>query len=97
MAVNILKRALADTNNLVRGMALRALTSIRVREIAEIARLSLEEHASDRSHFVRRIVAIGISKLYGFCPEFKEDLKQLIVRLLADNTPLVFGVALQTV
>jgi len=52
-------------------MALRALSSIRVREIAEVARLSIEQHVLDDSPFVRRIAALGINKLHSFCPEFK--------------------------
>lgn len=96
MAVNILQRALSDKNALVRGMALRALSSIRVQEIAEIARLSIEQHVMDESPFVRRIAAIGIGKLYGFCPDFKEDLKTLLERILNDTNPLVFGAAIQT-
>ncbi|CAL6025473.1 Adaptor_protein complex large chain subunit BetaA [Hexamita inflata] len=96
MAVNILQRALSDKNALVRGIALRALSSIRVREIAEVARLSIEQHVNDESPFVRRIAALGISKLYSFCPEFAMDLRVLLERSLNDMNHLVFGAALQT-
>lgn len=77
-------------------MALRALSSIRVREIAEVARLSIEQHVLDESPFVRRIAALGINKLYSFCPEFKADLRKLLERALDDSVPMVFGAALQT-
>lgn len=96
MAVNILQRALSDKNALVRGMALRALSSIRVREIAEVARLSIEQHILDDSPLVRRIAVLGINKLYSFCPEFKADLRKLLERSLDDTVPVVFGAALQT-
>ena len=64
---------------------MRALTSIRVREIAEVAKISLEQHRSDDAAFVRRIIAIGVGKLVSFCPEFAPDMKTLLGDLLNDQ------------
>ena len=63
---------------------MRALTSIRVREIAEVAKMSLEQHKNDEAAFVRRIIALGVGKLVSFCPEFVLEMRGLLAELLAD-------------
>ncbi|KAK3712982.1 hypothetical protein QZH41_012836 [Actinostola sp. cb2023] len=53
-----------DPNQLIRGSALRVLSSIRVPVIAPILMLSIKEGVVDMSPFVRKTSAHAIPKLY---------------------------------
>uniref|UniRef100_A0A3B4YXI1 AP-3 complex subunit beta n=1 Tax=Stegastes partitus TaxID=144197 RepID=A0A3B4YXI1_9TELE len=75
---------------LIRASALRVLSSIRVTIIVPIMMLAIKEAASDMSPYVRKTAAHAIPKLY-LDPEQKDQLIEVIEKLLADKTTLVAG------
>ncbi|KAL0271642.1 UNVERIFIED_CONTAM: hypothetical protein PYX00_008670 [Menopon gallinae] len=93
LSISTFQRALKDPNQLIRASALRVLSSIRVPMIVPIVMLAIKDSASDMSPYVRKTAAHAIPKLYSLDPEQKEDLIQLIEKLLSDKTTLVVGSA----
>lgn len=55
---------LQDPNQLIRGSALRVLSSIRVSMIVPIVMLAIRDAAADMSPYVRKTAAHAIPKLY---------------------------------
>ncbi|KAL3884495.1 hypothetical protein ACJMK2_024630 [Sinanodonta woodiana] len=95
LSISTFQRALKDPNQLIRASALRVLSSIRVQMIAPIMMLAIKESVMDMSPFVRKTAAHGIPKMYSLDPEHKEQLIEVIEKLLADKTTLVAGSAIQ--
>ncbi|XP_078473545.1 AP-3 complex subunit beta-2 [Lampetra fluviatilis] len=91
LSISTFQRALKDPNQLIRASALRVLSSIRVPIIVPIMMLSIKEAASDMSPYVRKTAAHAIPKLYSLDPDQKDQLIEVIERLLADKTTLVAG------
>uniref|UniRef100_A0A8C6U734 AP-3 complex subunit beta n=1 Tax=Neogobius melanostomus TaxID=47308 RepID=A0A8C6U734_9GOBI len=77
LSISTFQRGLKDPNQLIRASALRVLSSIRA--------------ASDMSPYVRKTAAHAIPKLYSLDPEQKDQLIEVIEKLLADKTTLVAG------
>ncbi|KAL8163454.1 UNVERIFIED_CONTAM: AP-3 complex subunit beta-2 [Gekko kuhli] len=84
-------RGLKDPNQLIRASALRVLSSIRVPIIVPIMMLAIKEAASDMSPYVRKTAAHAIPKLYSLDSDQKDQLIEVIEKLLADKTTLVAG------
>ncbi|KAK3599723.1 hypothetical protein CHS0354_037195 [Potamilus streckersoni] len=95
LSISTFQRALKDPNQLIRASALRVLSSIRVQMIAPIMMLAIKESVMDMSPFVRKTAAHAIPKMYSLDPEQKEQLIEVIEKLLADKTTLVAGSAIQ--
>lgn len=93
LSISTFQRALKDPNQLIRASALRVLSSIRVTVIVPIMLPAIKESAVDMSPFVRKTAAHAIPKLYSLDPEMKEELINIIEKLLADRTTLVIGSA----
>lgn len=93
LSISTFQRALKDPNQLIRASALRVLSSIRVSMIVPIVMLSIRDAASDMSPYVRKTVAHAIPKLYSLDEEQKDDLIEVIEKLLSDKTTLVVGSA----
>ncbi|XP_045112281.1 AP-3 complex subunit beta-2-like [Portunus trituberculatus] len=93
LSISTFQRALKDPNQLIRACALRVLSSIRVPVIVPIMMLSIKDAVSDMSPYVRKTAAHAIPKLYNLDPEQKEELIQVIEKLLSDETTLVVGSA----
>jgi len=93
LSISTFQRALKDPNQLIRASALRVLSSIRVGMIAPILMLAIRESASDLSPYVRKTAAHAIPKLYSLDPEQKDELINVIEKLLSDRTTLVVGSA----
>lgn len=93
LSISTFQRALKDPNQLIRASALRVLSSIRVSMIVPIVMLSIRDAASDMSPYVRKTVAHAIPKLYSLDEEQKDDLIEVIEKLLSDRTTLVVGSA----
>uniref|UniRef100_A0A7N9AL04 AP-3 complex subunit beta n=1 Tax=Mastacembelus armatus TaxID=205130 RepID=A0A7N9AL04_9TELE len=91
LKLEAMKRIVADPNQLIRASALRVLSSIRVTIIVPIMMLAIKEAASDMSPYVRKTAAHAIPKLYSLDPEQKDQLIEVIEKLLADKTTLVAG------
>lgn len=75
-----------DPNQLIRASALRVLSSIRVPIITTIMMLAIKEAVSDMSPYVRKTAANAITKLYNLEPDLKDELIEIIEKLLGDKT-----------
>lgn len=64
LSVNTFQKDLADPNPLIRAMALRVLSSIRVPMIASIVALAIKKAAADTSPYVRKAAALAIPKCF---------------------------------
>lgn len=93
LSISTFQRALKDPNQLIRASALRVLSSIRVSMIVPIVMLAIREAATDMSPYVRKTVAHAIPKLYSLDEEQKDDLIEVIEKLLSDRSTLVVGSA----
>ncbi|KAL1235440.1 AP-3 complex subunit [Trichinella spiralis] len=93
LSISTFQRALKDPNQLIRASALRVLSSIRVPIIVPIMMLVIKESVRDMSAYVRKVAAHAIPKLYLLDPELKDQLIEIISRLLADKATLVIGSA----
>ncbi|XP_076039597.1 adaptor related protein complex 3 subunit ruby isoform X2 [Oratosquilla oratoria] len=93
LSISTFQRALKDPNQLIRGSALRVLSSIRVPVIVPIMMLAIKDAVCDMSPYVRKTAAHAIPKLYSLDPEQKDELMQVIEKLLSDKTTLVVGSA----
>ncbi|XP_062926968.1 AP-3 complex subunit beta-2 isoform X3 [Mobula hypostoma] len=91
LSISTFQRGLKDPNQLIRASALRVLSSIRVTIIVPIMMLAIKEAASDMSPYVRKTAAHAIPKLYSLDQDQKEQLIEVIEKLLADKTTLVAG------
>ncbi|XP_071846020.1 AP-3 complex subunit beta-2-like isoform X2 [Apostichopus japonicus] len=91
LSISTFQKGLKDPNQLIRASALRVLSSIRVPMIVPIMMLAIKESVNDMSPYVRKTAAHAIPKLYSLEPEQKEELVEVIGKLLADKTTLVAG------
>jgi AP-3 complex subunit beta len=94
LAINSFQRDLSDSNQLIRGLALRVLCGIRVREIVQIQIMSVKKCASDSSPFVRKSAAHCVGKIHQIDPDTKGELVEIIDRLLGDKTTAVLSSAI---
>ncbi|XP_062290410.1 AP-3 complex subunit beta-1 isoform X1 [Scomber scombrus] len=91
LSISTFQRALKDPNQFIRASALRVLSSIRVPIIVPIMMLAIKEAAADMSPYVRKTSAHAIQKLYSLDPDQKEQLIEVIEKLLKDKSTLVAG------
>lgn len=91
LSISTFQRGLKDSNQMIRASALRVLSSIRVSIIVPIMLLAIKEGVSDMCPFVRKTAAHAIPKLYSLDPEQKDNLIEIIDKILADRTTLVAG------
>uniref|UniRef100_A0A669F6Z9 AP-3 complex subunit beta n=1 Tax=Oreochromis niloticus TaxID=8128 RepID=A0A669F6Z9_ORENI len=91
LSISTFQRALKDPNQFIRASALRVLSSIRVPIIVPIMMLAIKEAAADLSPYVRKTSAHAIQKLYSLDPDQKEQLIEVIEKLLKDKSTLVAG------
>lgn len=75
LAINAFQRDLSDEHELIRGLALRTLTSIRVEDIQAVQALAIRTCARDISPYVRKIAANAIPKICVDMPR-KNDLRE---------------------
>lgn len=64
LSINTFQKDLSDHNPLIRAMALRVLSSIKVPIIGSIVVLGIRKCASDTSPYVRKAAALAIPKAY---------------------------------
>ncbi|KAG1662788.1 AP-3 complex subunit beta-1 [Nymphon striatum] len=93
LSISTFQRGLKDPNQLIRASALRVLSSIRVPVIVPIMMLGIKDSVSDMSPYVRKTAAHAIPKLYSLDPDQKDELIEVIEKLLSDKTTLVVGSA----
>jgi vesicle coat complex subunit len=78
MSINTIQKSLSDKNQIVRGMALRVMSGIKVPLISGIVILGIRRCISDLSYFVRKTAAIAIIKCYEFGFHFARLILGLI-------------------
>jgi hypothetical protein len=66
LSINTFQKDLTDTNPLIRAMALRVLSGIRVPMIGSIVVLAIKRCAADVSPYVRKAAALAIPKCYKY-------------------------------
>ncbi|XP_056288473.1 AP-3 complex subunit beta-1 isoform X2 [Pseudoliparis swirei] len=91
LSISTFQRALKEPNQFIRASALRVLSSIRVSIIVPVMMLAIKEAAADMSPYVRKTAAHAIQKLYSLDPDQKEQLIEVIEKLLKDKSTLVAG------
>ncbi|KAJ2660309.1 AP-3 complex subunit beta [Coemansia sp. RSA 1200] len=95
LSVNTFQRDLADANQVIRAMALRVMTSIRVPVISAIAMMAVRKLAKDRSPHVRKTAALAIPKLLRLDRSLKDELVQVVGDMLGEASPLAVGSVIQ--
>jgi AP-3 complex subunit beta len=96
LAINTLKKELSNPNQLVRANALRTMSSIRVRIIAQLVGLAVKQASTDSSPYVRKAAAHAVPKLVSLDPEQEEPMLAVMETLLNDNATMVLASAVTT-
>lgn len=96
LSINTIQRALSDHNQIVRGMALRCMSSIRVPSIAGIILLAIKRSVLDSSFYVRKNAAVAVRKLHALDPTQLPQCVDVLRQLLDDDSPAVLESALHT-
>jgi Adaptin N terminal region len=87
LSINSFQRGLADSEQLIRALALRVLSSIRIADILQIQILGVQKCASDTSPYVRKCAANALAKLSPRCDAMQKDmLLQILQELLNKDT-----------
>ena len=87
LSINSFQRGLADHEQLIRGLALRVLSSIRIQDILQIQILGVQKCAKDSSPYVRKCAANALSKLSPRCDiEQRQMLLDIMKNLLEVET-----------
>ncbi|CAM9515000.1 unnamed protein product, partial [Choristocarpus tenellus] len=93
LSINSFQNDLRGTNQLIKALALRVMTSIRVPEIIQIQLLAVRDCASDTSPYVRKCAANAIPKIYTLDPDQAPQLCEVLEKLLKDGSTMVLGSA----
>ncbi|KAF9581376.1 AP-3 complex subunit beta-2 [Lunasporangiospora selenospora] len=91
LSINTFQKDLSDKNQLIRGMALRVMSGIRVPMISPIVVLGIKKCVTDMSPYVRKIAAHAIPKCYQLDPAQKDALIDIISTMLGDNSTFTIG------
>ncbi|KAJ7494593.1 adaptin N terminal region-domain-containing protein, partial [Mycena galericulata] len=91
LSINTFQKDLTDSNPLIRAMALRVLSGIKVPMIGSIVVLAIKKCAADMSPYVRKAAALAIPKCYDLDTTHLPALIEIISTLLRDRSPLSVG------
>ncbi|KAJ8457344.1 hypothetical protein ONZ51_g11591 [Trametes cubensis] len=91
LSINTFQKDLSDPNPLIRAMALRVLSGIKVPMIGSIVVLAIKKCAADISPYVRKAAALAIPKIYHLDSTHQPELINIICTLLKDQSPLSIG------
>ncbi|KAF9102676.1 AP-3 complex subunit beta-2 [Mortierella sp. AM989] len=91
LSVNTFQKDLSDKNQLIRAMALRVMSGIRVPVISPIVMLGIKKCVTDLSPYVRKIAAHAIPKCHQLDPAQKDALVDIIGTMLGDNSTFTIG------
>ncbi|KAJ7773104.1 adaptin N terminal region-domain-containing protein [Mycena metata] len=91
LSINTFQKDLTDSNPLIRAMALRVLSGIKVPMIGSIVVLAIKKCAADMSPYVRKAAALAIPKCYELDASHLPALIGIIATLLRDRSPLSIG------
>ncbi|PPQ75253.1 hypothetical protein CVT24_007431 [Panaeolus cyanescens] len=91
LSINTFQKDLTDSNPLIRAMALRVLSGIKVPMIGSIVVLAIKKCAADISPYVRKAAALAIPKCYELDNSHLPALIEVITSMLKDRSPLSIG------
>ncbi|KAL1744133.1 adaptin N terminal region-domain-containing protein [Schizophyllum fasciatum] len=91
LSINTFQRDLADGSPLIRAMALRVLSGIRVPMIGSLVVLAIKKCAADVSPYVRKAAALAIPKCFELDTAHQPALISIIGTMLGDRSPLSIG------
>jgi AP-3 complex subunit beta len=94
LSINSFQKDMSGDNPLIRGLALRVMTSIRVPDIIQIQLLAVRKCATDSSPYVRKCAATALPKIFSLDPEQLSNLKLILDKLLKDSSTMVLGSAI---
>ncbi|KAF3936216.1 hypothetical protein ABW19_dt0204603 [Dactylella cylindrospora] len=93
LSINTIQKALTDQNQVVRAMAIRVMSGIRVPVISQIVALGIKRCVADMSPYVRKAAALAIPKCYRLDPSTLPALVEYVNTLLGDKSYYVIGAA----
>jgi AP-3 complex subunit beta len=93
LSINTIQKALNDQNQVVRAMAIRVMSGIRVPVISQIVALAIKRGVTDMSAYVRKSAALAIPKCYRLDPTAMPQLTEHLSTLLGDKSYYVVGAA----
>lgn len=96
LSINTVQKSLMDKSPLVRALAIRVISNIRVLSIVQIVMLGIKKCSTDPSPIVRRAAATAIAKCYELDASNGTVLLQNLKSLLSDRDPRVVGSAFIT-
>lgn len=97
LSINTIQKALNDQNQVVRAMAIRVMSGIRVPVISQIVALAIKKGVTDMSAYVRKCAALAIPKCYKLDPTTMPQLADHLGTLLGDRSYYVVGAAVVAV
>ncbi|KAH0833137.1 adaptin N terminal region-domain-containing protein [Lanmaoa asiatica] len=93
LSINTFQKDLADPSPLIRAMALRVLSGIKVPMICGLVVLAIKKCAADLSPYVRKAAALAIPKVFQLDAAQQPALISVVTTLLRDRSPLSIGSA----
>lgn len=96
LSINAIQKSLSDKNAVIRSLAMRVISSIRVPSIVQIVCLGIKKSSTDLSPLVRRAAAVAIHKCNELDHSNSEMLLEILQKLLGDSSPEVVSSALIT-
>ncbi|CUS20685.1 LAQU0S01e12288g1_1 [Lachancea quebecensis] len=96
LAVNTFVSDAQDTNPLIRCMAIRTMSMIRVDKILEYVEIPLRKTLQDDNPYVRKTAVICVAKLFALNKELCQELGVLedLISALEDSNPMVVANAI---
>ncbi|KAG5637426.1 hypothetical protein H0H81_004633 [Sphagnurus paluster] len=91
LSINTFQKDLTDSNPLIRAMALRVLSGIKVPMIGSLVVLAIKKCAADISPYVRKCAALAIPKCFELDNSQLPALIGILTTLLNDRSPLSIG------
>jgi vesicle coat complex subunit len=91
MSVNLFLKDCVDSNPLIRALAVRTMSRIRLESVGEYVLIPLKQSLKDPDPYVRKTGAFGVAKLYDIIPEHVENSGMFpdLLSLLRDENPMV--------
>lgn len=93
LSINTIQKSLSDANPLVRAMALKTMSGIRVPVISQIVSLAIKKGVADMSPVVRKAAALAIPKCHRLDPSQAPQLIEYLSTLIGDKQYFVAGAA----
>ena len=91
LSINSFQQDMNGANQLIRGLALRVMTSIRVPDIIQIQLLAARKCAADSSPYVRKCAAVSLVKIFNMDAEQLPQLVLILSTLMKDSSTMVLG------